>query len=109
MGRKPDSKRLTERDTGKESKLGRGTMTVQETDLKRREGLQRGKKDQDGQEDRPQENLHTETERLKEIGGENDFSKGREKETELRQAFLPLFCPQFLAQSSTTSEMHLRG
>ena len=34
MGRKPDSKRLTERGTGKESKLGRGTMRVQERDLK---------------------------------------------------------------------------
>ena len=110
MGRKPDSKRLTERDTGKESKLGRGTMTVQERDLKRREGLQRGKK-------RPRwtrrQTSRKPSYRDREIegkrGGETDFSKGRGKETELRQAFLPLFCPQFLAQSSTTSEMHLRG
>lgn len=28
MGRKPDGKRLTERDTGQESKLGRGTVRV---------------------------------------------------------------------------------
>ena len=42
-------------------------------------------------------------------GGETGFSKGREKEIELRQAFLPLLCPQFLAQSSTTSENALEG
>ena len=52
-------------------------MRVQERDLKRGEGLQRGKKDQDGQEDRPQENLHTETERLKEIGGEIEYGRRR--------------------------------
>ena len=42
-------------------------------------------------------------------GGETDFSKGREKETELRQAFLALFCPQFLSQSSAMSENALEG
>lgn len=28
MGRNPDGKRLTERDTGQESKLGRGTVRI---------------------------------------------------------------------------------